>query len=161
MKFNSFGINITLAIAATASLQVAAHATTKYDSIAKQLGLQAAQPQVIQPAPQAENSAVNQEGQTFFSNPPQLIRATVSQTGEFIPSTYAFTLTVPKDAGQPLKAVTIAQAKNVETVKFDVGNSKAFVGDRLTASSEIRLASVGGEQPANLGEVTIVFDQPV
>lgn len=66
---------------------------------------------------------------------------------------------VPKNAGQSLKAVTIAQAKNVETVKFDV-SSKAFVGDRLTASSEIRLASVGGEQSANLGEATIVFDQP-
>ncbi|HEY9884013.1 MAG TPA: DUF2808 domain-containing protein, partial [Thermosynechococcaceae cyanobacterium] len=76
-------------------------------------------------------------------------------------STYEFTLTVPKNAGQPLKAVKIAQAENVETVKFDVSNSKAFVGDRLTASSEIQLASVGAEQPANPGEVTIVFEQPV
>lgn len=177
MQFHKFTLKVTLAIAATAGMQAATHAETKYDFLAKQIGLQTSQLQTIQlapqaatqsapqavsqPAPQTANSAINQEGQTFFSEPPQLMRVAASQTGEYTPSTYEFTLTVPKNAGQPLKAVTIAQAKNVETVKFDVGNSKAFVGDRLTASSEIRLASVGGEQPANPGEVTIAFDQPV
>lgn len=177
MQFHKFTLNVTLAIAATAGMQATTHAETKYESIAKQIGLQTAQPQIIQLVPQAATqltpqaatqsasptaiSSVNQEGQTFFSEPPQLTRVAASQTGEYTPSTYEFTLTVPKNAGQPLKAVTIAQAKNVETVKFDVSSSKAFVGDRLTASSEIRLASVGGEQPANSGEVTIAFDQPV
>jgi hypothetical protein len=89
------------------------------------------------------------------------MRVAAYQLGKETPSTYEFTLAVPKDAGQPLKAVTIAQATNVETVKFNISSSKAYVGDRLTASSEIHLASVGGEQPANPGEVTIVFDQPV
>ena len=177
MQFHKLTINVTLAIAATVALQTAAHAETKYESIAKQIGLQPSQSQPIQlipqaatqPTPQAATpsaspiaiSTVNQEGQTFFSEPPQLMRVAATQTGEYSPSTYEFTLTVPKNAGQPLKAVTIAQAQNVETVKFDVGSSKAFVGDRLTANSEIRLASVGGEQPANPGEVTIAFDQPV
>lgn len=169
MQFYKLTINVTLAIAATAGLQAATHAETKYDFLAKQLGLQTAQPQAIrltsqaaiQPKSSAETVSINQEGQTFFSNPPQLIRAAASQTGAYVPSTYEFTLTVPKDAGQPLKAVKVVQAKNVETVKFDVGSSKAFVGDRLTASAEIRLASVGGEQPANSDGVTIVFDQPV
>jgi hypothetical protein len=69
-------------------------------------------------------------------------------------------LTVPKDAGQPLKAVTIAQAENLEIVKFDVSNSKASLGERFASSSEIRLASTGG-QAAHPDEVTLVFDQPV
>jgi Protein of unknown function (DUF2808) len=89
------------------------------------------------------------------------MRVAATQIGADTPSTYEFTLTVPQDAGQPLKAVTIAQANNLETVKFDVSQSKAYVGERFASSSEIRLASVGGEQPTNPGEVTIVFDQPV
>ena len=169
MQFYKLTINVTLAIATTASLQAATHAATKYDFIAKQLGLQTPQPQAMQrTTPQAAsqsqseaNSAVNRQGQTFFSNPPQVIRAAASQIGAYTPSTYEFTLTVPKDAGQPLKAVTIAQAKNAETIRFDVNSSKAFLSDRYAAGPEIRLASVGGEQPANPGEVTIVFDQPV
>ena len=186
MNVRKLTINVILAIAATAGIQATAHASTKYDVLIKQVRGQAAQPQTTQsqanqsqanqsqanqsqPAqsqatqsePQAANSTVNQEGQTFFSQPPQLTRVAASQIGKDTPSTYEFTLTVPKDAGQPLKAVTIAQATNVETVKFNVSSSKAYVGDRLTASSEIHLASVGGEQPANPGEVTIVFEQPV
>ena len=169
MQFYKFTIRAILAIAATAGLQVATHATTKYDFLAKQLGLQTTQPQAIQLAPQAatqpalttDTIAIDQEGQTFFNDPPQLTRVAASQTGQYTPSTYKFTLTVPKDAGQPLKAVKIAQAENVETVKFDVSGSKVFLGDRLTTSSEIRLANTGGEQPANPGEVTIAFAQPV
>jgi|GEM_PF-737911 len=177
MQFHKLTINATLAIAATVCLQAATHAQTRYDAIAKQIGLKTASSQTSQLEPQAATqsapqaaiqsasltaiSTVNQEGQTFFSEPPELIRVAANQTGAYTPSVYEFTLTVPKNAGQPLKAVTIAQAKNAETVKFNVSSSKAFVGDRLTAISEIRLASVGGEQPANPGEVTIAFGQPI
>lgn len=171
MKLHTFTINVILAIAATAEVQSATYATTKFNLLAQQIGLQTAQPQSVQPQPiqsqaiqvkpQAANSSIEQAGRTFFSHPPLLMRVAAPQTGAETPSTYEFTLTVPKDAGQPLKAVTIAQATNVETVKFDVSNSKAFVGDRLTARSQIPLASVGGEQPANPGEATIVFAQPV
>ncbi|UBF30391.1 DUF2808 domain-containing protein (plasmid) [Kovacikia minuta CCNUW1] len=147
--------------AATVSLQSVVHASTKYELITQQVETQTAQPQTSQLEPPVETISINQAGQSFFSHPPQLIRSMATQAGAYTPSTYEFTLTVPKDAGQPLKAVKVVQAQNVETIKFDVGRSKAFVGDRLTASSEIRLASVGGEKPANPGEVTIVFDQPV
>lgn len=108
-----------------------------------------------------ESISPNQSQQTFFSHPPQLIRAAATQTGVYAPSTYEFTLTVPQNAGQPLKAVTIAQVENTETVKFDISDSKAFFGEQLTASSEIRLASIGGNNPSKSGEVTIVFDKPV
>jgi Protein of unknown function (DUF2808) len=108
-----------------------------------------------------ESISPNQSQQTFFYHPPQLIRAAATQTGVYTPSTYEFTLTVPQNAGQPLKAVTIVQVESLETVKFDVSDSKAFFGEQLTASSEIRLASIGGNKPSKSGEVTIVFDKPV
>ncbi len=161
MKFHKLSISVTLAIAAVAGLQAATHASTRYDFIAKQTGQQTVQPRSTQPASQAKSPAIKQAGQPFFSHPPQLMRTAATQIGADTPSTYELTLTVPQDAGQPLQAVTIAQAKNVETVNFDVSHSKAYVGERLTASAEVRLASIGGEQPTNPGEVTIVFDQPV
>jgi hypothetical protein len=154
MQFHKLVINATLATLALSANQPAA--TAGLPSSAKQFELQTVQPKL-----QAESISPHQARQTFFNHPPQLIRAAASQIGEDSPSTYEFTLTVPPDAGQPLQAVTIAQVENLETVKFDVSTSKAFIGERLTASSEIRLASIGGSQPTKPGEVSIVFDQPV
>jgi len=108
-----------------------------------------------------EEISVPDNGQTFFSHPPRLTRSATSQVGSSIPSSYEFTITVPADAGQPMRAVTIAQATNLETVRFNLSQSKASTGSRYMASSAIPLASVGGEQPSNPDEVTIVFDQPV
>lgn len=108
----------------------------------------------------------SQSSSTLFSNgptfrhPPQLVRAASSQIGGSLPSTYEFTLVVPADAGQSLKAVTIAQAPGLETVRFDGGRSRAFAAGRFAAGPELRLASVGGEQPKD-GIVTVVFEQPV
>jgi hypothetical protein len=161
MKCYKSVISITLTVATVAGLQSVTYALAQHDFIAKQFGLQADQIQTLWTEAQAESPSIEQTGQPFFNHPPQLIRAAASQTGENAPSTYKFTLMVPQDAGQPLKAIAIAQVKNVETVKFDISNSKAFIGERLTADSEIQLASVGGNQPSNPGEATIVFDQPV
>jgi hypothetical protein len=183
MQFQKLTISIALATLAVsaqqhatpASLALASRASTRYDVILQQLELKPTPTQIIQSQatqPQATQSqatqiksqksiSTSQAGQTFFSHPPTLIRAASSQLGVSVPSTYKFTLVVPQDAGQPLKAVTITQAENGETIKFDVSNSKAYTGRRLTANSEIRLASVGGDQPANPGQQTIVFDQAV
>jgi hypothetical protein len=100
-------------------------------------------------------------GQTFFEAAPRLVRAATSQPTRYLPSTYEFTLTVPPNAGQPLKAVKISQAQNQEVIDFDVKKSKAFLGEKFGSGPEIPLASTGGSQPSNSEEVTIVFDQPV
>jgi Protein of unknown function (DUF2808) len=154
MQFSQLFISTILAICT--GFSSVTYATTKNSLIAESIDLPTVQPELP-----AESVSASQSRQTFFNHPPQLIRAAASQSTVYTPSTYEFTLTLPQDAGQPLKAVTIAQVENLETVKFDVSDSKAFVGERLTASSEIRLASIGGNQPPKQGEVTIVFDQPV
>ncbi|GAP99900.1 DUF2808 domain-containing protein [Leptolyngbya sp. NIES-2104] len=163
MQLHKLSVRIllaTLAVSVTqyatsTDKQLATHALTTDNWVAEQSGLQTAQLQTIQPKPPS-----NQAKQAFFSHPPRILRVAASATGAFASSTYEFTLTVPKDAGQPLKAVTIAQAENVEVAKFDVRNSKASLGERFASRSEIRLASTGG-QPARPGEITLVFDQPV
>jgi hypothetical protein len=154
MQFSQLFISTILVIAT--GFSSATYAATKNGLIAESIDMPAVQPELL-----AESISANPSRQTFFNHPPQLIRTAVSQSAVHIPSTYEFTLTLPQDAGQPLKAITITQVENLETVKFDVSDSKAFVGERLTASSEIRLASIGGNQPPKEGEVTIVFDQPV
>ncbi|GAP96862.1 DUF2808 domain-containing protein [Leptolyngbya sp. NIES-2104] len=176
MQFHTFTIPATLAVTTVLSMQLLSVATTKSDLI-NQLDSQPDLLQVVVPrpdlprpdasqvvAPQAVQPKANTEsteaGQTSFSRPPTLIQVVPSRPETDTPSTYEFTLTVPQDAQRPLKAVTIVQDENAETIEFDVSSSKAYTGTQLTANSEIRLASVGG-QPANPGEATIVFDQPV
>jgi Protein of unknown function (DUF2808) len=98
--------------------------------------------------------------QNFFSHPPTLIRTNALYTTPYTSSTYEFTISLPADAGAPLKAVTIVQEQNLETIKFDPKHSKAFAGKRYAAGPEIALASIGGPQETP-GTAMIVFDQPV
>ncbi|MGG6263043.1 DUF2808 domain-containing protein [Leptolyngbya sp. AN03gr2] len=122
--------------------------------------LKSMQPPMAQTLDNPMSQAPMNNGRAYFSHPPRLVRAYTSQPQAYVPSTYEFTLTVPANAGQPLKAVRIAQEQNLRTVKFDVGRSKAFAGGRFAAGAEIPLASVGGGK-STPGEATIVFDQPV
>lgn len=160
MQFQKLTINVTLAIVTTISASSLSYASTKYDFITLQPELQPIQSQTVQPKSQKSVSTTH-AGQTFFSHPPHLDRAAAFPNTGYVASTYEFTLTVPEDAGQPLKAVTITQATNVETVEFNITHSRAFVGKGRGMGAEIQLASVGGHQLSNPGEATIVFDQPV
>jgi Protein of unknown function (DUF2808) len=99
-------------------------------------------------------------GQLFFSHAPRLVRVNASQKVAHTPSTYEFTVSVPSDAGASLQAVRIVQDPNLNTVKFNVSQSQAFLGKQYAAGPELSLASIGGAQPAP-GAATIVFDQPV
>lgn len=96
-------------------------------------------------------------GKTSFIESPLLIEATATSTNANAPSTYEFTITVPEGAGEPLKAVTIAQKENVEGIEFDVSESHAYIA----GNSQVELASIGGSQEGGSNEVTIVFDKPV
>jgi hypothetical protein len=110
------------------------------------------------------NSPVNayeiSNGQTIFTHSPRLIRSAASITASDAPATYAFTVAVPANAGEPLKAVTIMQETNVEQIQFDVSKSEAFMGDEVNGGSSVALASTGGESSDDKS-VTVVFDRPV
>jgi Protein of unknown function (DUF2808) len=98
-------------------------------------------------------------GTTFFNHPPTLQRSAALNSGENNPATYEFTLNVPANAGEPLKAVTIFQKPNLETVDFQVNRSTAFAGSSYGKGAVLPLASIGG--PSLPGEAMIVFDPPV
>ncbi|MBW4521175.1 MAG: DUF2808 domain-containing protein [Scytolyngbya sp. HA4215-MV1] len=100
-------------------------------------------------------------GQSFFNHPPLLIRTATTSHSRYTPATYQFTLRVPADAGEPLGAVKIAQVENSEKIAFEPNHSTAFIGDSLAGGPMLSLASIGGEQPKDATEVTVVFDPPV
>lgn len=76
-------------------------------------------------------------------------------------ATYHFTLKVPQNAGESLKAVTIVQHEGPDTVVFQEDKSRAFAGGSFAGGPQVPLASVGGPQPLDINEETVVFDFPV
>jgi hypothetical protein len=122
------------------------------------LGMLASAPLSNLPASAYELSS----GQTVFLRSPHLIRAASSNTSPGAPATYQFTIEVPKNAGESLKAVTIMQKTSPERIKFDVSESKAFMGDSFAGGPSVGLANIGGSEPSEEdNSVTIVFDKPV
>ncbi|OKH22373.1 hypothetical protein NIES593_12930 [Hydrococcus rivularis NIES-593] len=100
-------------------------------------------------------------GQTVFFKSPRLIRAAASQNAPGAASTYQFTIEVPKNAGEALAAVTITHKPSPERIKFDVSQSKAFIGDSFAGGPQLALSSIGGSDPSEENSVTIAFDEPV
>ena len=98
-------------------------------------------------------------GQRAFERSPRLIRAATSLRSENNPAAiYQFTIEVPEDAGEALKAVKISQKNKIDTIVFKDDKNRAFEGNNMAGAS-IPLASVGGEsQP---GETIVVFEHPI
>jgi hypothetical protein len=107
------------------------------------------------------NSYELSNGQTVFLKSPHLIRAAATDSSTGARSNYQFTIEVPKNAGASLKAVTIVQKNSPERIKFDVSESKAFIGDSFAGGPTLALTSIGGEQPSEENSVTVAFDRPV
>lgn len=101
------------------------------------------------------------DGRTSFVRAPRLIRTAASNSSANSPSNYHFTIEVPKDAGEALKAVTISPKENANKINFDVSQSKAFRGDSFAGGTDLSLTSIGGSNISGSNEVTFVFDEPV
>ncbi|WP_374869547.1 DUF2808 domain-containing protein [Pelatocladus sp. BLCC-F211] len=99
-------------------------------------------------------------GQVAFNNSPRLIRSAASFISSNTPATYQFTISVPKDAGESLEAVTIMQQPNVEKISFDLNQNRAFKGKSFAGGPALHLANIGGPKPRS-NKVTVVFNPPV
>ncbi len=106
------------------------------------------------------NSEQIGNGKTFFDHAPRIIRATNTQPSPGAYGEYQFTISLPKDAGEALEAVTIIQHDSLEKISFDVNKSYAFAGSSRNGGVSIPLANIGGTQPSDT-EVTLVFDRPI
>ena len=107
-------------------------------------------------------AAVQLRGQTFFDYSPRLLKATTSvMTTRTWGATYYFTLNVPQNAGEPLQAIKIVPRRNADTVEFQPSESLAFACTRYARGPALSLASIGGFEPSDTEEMTVVFDPPV
>lgn len=100
-------------------------------------------------------------GQTAFEGSLRLINtyANFTKRGNSL-AKYYFTLKISEDAGEPLKAIKVEQRKYfADIVEFKTEESSAFIGDRSARGEKLSLAAV--ETNAELGEVTVIFEQPV
>ena len=99
-------------------------------------------------------------GKTAFEHIPSLTRsATSSRMRNNNYATYQFTLKVPENAGEALKAVKIQQLNTPKVIKFNDKKSDAFIGNSFAGGEKLSLSAIGGNsQP---GTVTVVFEQSV
>ena len=101
------------------------------------------------------------DGRTAFLRAPRLIRTAASNSSANSPSTYQFTIEVPENAGEALKAVTISPKNHAQKINFNVSKSKAFMGDSFAGGTNLSLTNIGGSQINGSNEITFVFDEPV
>ena len=100
------------------------------------------------------------DGRVAFDRPPDLIGASTRNLSPNTGGRYHFTISVPSDAGEPLKALVITPRDQAEHIRFDLDESTASLGSAYARGPELTLSSIGGS-PENPDEVTVVFDQPV
>jgi hypothetical protein len=97
----------------------------------------------------------------IFLSSPRLIRTAASNLAPNNPAKYHFTIEVPQNAGTPLKAITITQKPNLETIEFDLNKTTAFLGDSFAGGKNVNLVNPAGELSGDTDGVTIVFDRPI
>ena len=100
------------------------------------------------------------DGTVYFVQPPDLLEATTtSNTVDVLDARYYFTVSVPKKAGEPLQRVTITQRQGIERIRYDLDDSRAFVGTRDRKGERLTLGEVISDRKTRT--VVVNFDPPV
>ncbi len=69
------------------------------------------------------------DGTVSFVQQPRLVATTTSiQDTNAWGATYYFTIDLPQNAGEPLQTVTFNQHEGVDNIRFDLKDTRAFVG---------------------------------
>ncbi len=100
------------------------------------------------------------DGTVYFAYPPDLVDATTTFKAVNVwGATYYFTISVPPNAGEPLQRVTITQREGADDIRFDLEDSRAFVGTRNRKGERLTLGEVTREREKKI--VSVTFDPPV
>jgi hypothetical protein len=99
------------------------------------------------------------DGTVYFVQPPELVEATTTFKDINVwGATYYFTLNLPQNAGEPLQRVTINQYDGTSDIRFDLEDSRAFVGTRDRKGTKLKLGEVTREKDTKT--VFVTFDPP-
>ena len=100
------------------------------------------------------------DGIVYFVQPPKLVDATTTYKDVNVwGATYYFTINVPENAGESLQKVTITQKEGAENIRYDLNDTRAFVGTSDRKESRLTLGAVIAERETRT--VTVNFDPPV
>ncbi|BBD66699.1 hypothetical protein NIES4072_60270 [Nostoc commune NIES-4072] len=107
------------------------------------------------------------DGTVYFVEPPKLVKATTTYKDVNVwGGTYYFTINVPENAGESLQKVTIAQKEGTDNIRYNLKDTRAFVGTRdasgglrLRKESRLTLGPVTAERKTRT--ITVNFDPPV
>lgn len=100
------------------------------------------------------------DGLVYFVQPPKLVEATTTYKDvNVLSATYYFTINVPENAGESLQKVTIAQKEGAENIRYNLDDTRAFVGTRQRKETQLKLGSVTNDRDTRT--VSVNFDPPV
>ena len=100
------------------------------------------------------------DGTVYFVQPPDLVEATTTFKDVNVwGATYYFTINVPQNAGEPLQRVTITQRSGTGNIRYDLDDTRAFVGTRSHKGAQLTLGEVIRERETRT--VFVNFDPPV
>ena len=100
------------------------------------------------------------DGTVYFVQPPDLVEATTTFKGvNMWGATYYFTINLPQKAGEPLQRVAITQRSGTDNIRFDLEDSRAFVGTRWDKGSKLTLGEVTKNRETQT--VSVTFTPPV
>ncbi len=103
-------------------------------------------------------------GERVFERSPRLIRSAANFKTRDTLAHYYFTIEIPEDAGESLKAVTIQQKTNVEEITFYPNKTRAFFGKKFKKDLSIALASAEplvDQASSRINGVKVVLETPV
>lgn len=111
-------------------------------------------------APELARGVKLRDGTVSFVQQPSLVEATTTLKGvNEWNATYYFSINLPKDAGEPLQTVTINQHEGVDNIRFNLKDTRAFVGTRRHKGENITLGEVTRDKKTQT--VTVVFNPPI
>lgn len=100
------------------------------------------------------------DGTVYFAQPPDLVEATTTFNSVNIwGATYYFTINIPENAGEPLRRVTITQREGTDNIRFNLKDSRAFIGTRSDRGARLTLGSVTKDRETKI--VSLTFEPPV
>lgn len=98
------------------------------------------------------------DGTVYFVQPPDLVEATTTFNSVNVwGAAYYFTINVPENAGEPLQKVTITQREGIDNIRFDLEDSRAFVGTRSNKGARLTLGVTNRKKRT----VSVIFEPPV
>lgn len=101
------------------------------------------------------------DGTVSFEKSPLLIGAvTTFQEVRVWEAKYYFTITVPKEAGEPLAKVTITQRQGAENLRFQVEKTLAFEGSPRSRGKSLRTETISLNAENTPLEVTFLPPVP-